>query len=172
MDAAILAAWLGRPHPVGEAAVRITVGGVALGGDLATLPQTGRHRAVRARQRQHRHSHATHGPPSGCSAGSAPCDGPMHRRRGGVDRCSRELRFDIGLLARRLLGPVDCLPTLLGSGELRVGLFGASTDAAAMRLATGHRLRSCPAPDIRSGEPGALDKVARLAAAWFVTYRR
>jgi hypothetical protein len=39
---------VGRPHPVGEAGVRITVGGVALGGGLATLPQTGRHRAVRA----------------------------------------------------------------------------------------------------------------------------
>ena len=52
MDGAIQAASLGRPHPVGEAAVRITVGGVALGGNLATLSQTGRQRAVRAPQRQ------------------------------------------------------------------------------------------------------------------------
>ena len=51
MDGAIQTATagrpVGRPHPVGGAAVRITIGGVALGGDLATRPQTGRHRAVR-----------------------------------------------------------------------------------------------------------------------------
>ena len=58
--------------------------------------------------------------------------------------------------------PSSRLAALLGGGELRVALFDASTDAAAARLATGHLFE----------EPGALDKVARLAAAWFVTYRR
>jgi hypothetical protein len=98
-----------------------------------------------------------------------------------MDRCTAEEEESTGAAANAA-STSGCAPGvgsarrllahLLGSGAVRVGLFGASTDAAAMRLATGHRLRSCPAPDIRSGEPGALDKVARLAAAWFVTYRR
>jgi hypothetical protein len=79
-----------------------------------------------------------------------------------VDRRSRKLSFDIGLLSRRLLGAVDCLTALLGSGELRVGLFNASTDAAATQLATGHRLRSCPAPDTCSKSPAR----SRRSPAW------
>jgi hypothetical protein len=51
------------------------------------------------------------------------------------------------------LGGVDCLAALLGSGELQVALFVASTDAAAARLATGHRLGSCPTPDTCSKRP-------------------
>jgi hypothetical protein len=40
------------------------------------------------------------------------------------------------------------------------------------RLAAGHRLEVVPGAGHLFGEPGALDEVARLAAAWFVTWLR
>ena len=55
-----------------------------------------------------------------------------------VDLRSRELRFDIGLLARRLVGAVDWLAARFG-GELRLGLFGASIGAAAALVAAAER---------------------------------
>jgi putative phosphoribosyl transferase len=138
-----------------------------------------------------------------------------------LDRRSRELRFDIGLLARRLVGAVDWLAARFGR-EARVGLFGASTGAAgalvaaaerpdqvaavvsrggrpdlagralervtaptllivggadpqvlalnrqaAGRLAAEHRLEIVSGAGHLFEEPGALQEVARLAAAWF-----
>jgi putative phosphoribosyl transferase len=138
-----------------------------------------------------------------------------------LDQRSRELRFDIGLLARRLVGAVDWLAARFG-GEPPVGLFGASTGAAgalvaaaerpdrvaavvsrggrpdlagpalervtaptllivggadpqvlalnrqaAARLAARHRLEVVAGAGHLFEEPGALDEVARLAAAWF-----
>jgi putative phosphoribosyl transferase len=143
-----------------------------------------------------------------------------------LDLRSRELRFDIGLLARRLVGAVDWLAARFG-GEPRVGLFGASTGAAgalvaaaerpdqvaavvsrggrpdlagpalervtaptllivggadtqvltlnrqaAGQLAAPHRMEVVPEAGHLFEEPGALEEVARLAAAWFVTYLR
>jgi dienelactone hydrolase len=137
------------------------------------------------------------------------------------DRRSRELRFDIGLLARRLVGAVDWLAARSG-GEAQVGLFGASTGAAAALvaaaerpdrvtavvsgggrpdlagralaqvtaptllivggadpqvlalnrqaagvLAAEHRLEVVPGAGHLFEAPGALEEVARLAAAWF-----
>ena len=133
-----------------------------------------------------------------------------------LDLRSRELRFDIGLLARRLVGAVDWLTAHFGGGELRVGLFGASTGAAAAlvaavvsrggrpdlagpalegvraptllivggadtqvltlnrqaagRLAAPHRMEVVAGAGHLFEEPGALEEVARQAAAWFVTH--
>jgi dienelactone hydrolase len=143
-----------------------------------------------------------------------------------LDLRSRELRFDIGLLARRLVGAIDWLAARFG-GELRVGLFGASTGAAAAlvaaaerpklvaavvsrggrpdlagpalervtaptllivggadtqilalnrqaagRLCAPHRMKVVPGAGHLFEEPGALDEVAHLAGAWFVTHLR
>jgi putative phosphoribosyl transferase len=55
-----------------------------------------------------------------------------------LDRATGELRFDIGLLARRLIGAIDWL--LLGpAADLRIGLFGASTGAAAALVGAAQR---------------------------------
>jgi putative phosphoribosyl transferase len=216
-----------RPLPAGQEAVRITVDGVALDGDLARPPRTGGIVLFAHGSGSSRHS-------------------PRNRRvaerlqRAGLgtllldlltadeeqlDLHSREFRFDIGLLARRLVGAVDWLTAHVGGGELRVGLFGASTGAAAAlvaaaerpsrvaavvsrggrpdlagpalervaaptllivggadpqvlalnrqaarRLAAPHRLEVVPGAGHLFEEPGALDEVARLAAAWFVTH--
>jgi putative phosphoribosyl transferase len=69
-----------------------------------------------------------------------------------VDLRSRELRFDIGLLARRLVGAVDWLTDRFGEGP-RLGLFGASTGAAAALVAAAERPSRVAAVVSRGGRP-------------------
>ena len=217
-----------RPHPAAQETVRITVNGVALDGDLARPPR-GSGIVLFA----HGSGSSRHGPRNRRVADR------LQRAGFGTllldlltadeeqrDLRSRELRFDIGLLARRLVGAIDWLAARFG-GELPVGLFGASTGAAAAlvaaaerpdpvaavvsrggrpdlagpalervtaptllivggadtqvltlnqqaagRLAASHRLEVVPGASHLFEEPGALDEVARLAGAWFVTYLR
>jgi putative phosphoribosyl transferase len=52
-----------------------------------------------------------------------------------VDAVTRWLRFDIDLLARRLIGVVDWLDREPETRDLRLGLFGASTGAAVSLIA-------------------------------------
>jgi putative phosphoribosyl transferase len=72
-------------------------------------------------------------------------------------------RFDIGLLARRLLGATDWLQSNDQTGDLRLGYFGASTGAAAALVAAAEKPDSIGAVVSRGGRPdlaGAfLDKV-------------
>lgn len=139
-----------------------------------------------------------------------------------VDMRTRELRFNIQLLAERLTGAVDWVGTQLPLRALRIGLFGASTGSAAalmtaaerpeavgavvsrggrpdlagdalvrvmaptllivggedpivltlnrtasQALRADHRLDIIPGATHLFEEPGALDKVARLACQWF-----
>lgn len=56
-----------------------------------------------------------------------------------LDNRTRELRFDIALLARRLTEVLDWIDRDLELQSLRVGLFGASTGAAAALLAAAAR---------------------------------
>jgi putative phosphoribosyl transferase len=138
-----------------------------------------------------------------------------------TDLRTRELRFDVGLLADRVLSALDRMREHEAVRELPVGLFGASTGAAAALIAAagdqsvravvsrggrpdlaGDALRDVAAPtlmivggrdpkileanrlasrelsaqhriEIIPGathlfeEPGALERVAALAAAWF-----
>jgi putative phosphoribosyl transferase len=214
-----------RPHPAAQQAVRITVDGVALDGDLAR-PADGGIVLFADGSGSSRHS---------------PCNRRVaeHLQRAGLgtllldlltaeeerlDLRTRALRFDIDLLARRLVGAVDWLAARFGGG-LRVGLFGASTGAAAAlvaaaerpsrvggvvsrsgrpdlagpalervtaptllivggtdtqvlalnrqaagRLAAPHRMEVVPGAGHLFEEPGALDEVAVLAAAWFSAY--
>jgi putative phosphoribosyl transferase len=48
-----------------------------------------------------------------------------------VDQFTRELRFDIGLLTRRVVGVTGWLRQNADTGTLGIGYFGASTGAAA-----------------------------------------
>lgn len=139
-----------------------------------------------------------------------------------VDNVTRELRFDIPMLGRRLVGAVDWLRSQPATRLLPIGLFGASTGAAAALIAAFERSEAVRAvlsrggrPDLANAilphvqaptllivggrdtqvitlneraresmrgtvelaivpgathlfeEPGALEEVARLAAAWF-----
>ncbi|QQZ39441.1 dienelactone hydrolase family protein [Pseudomonas sp. SK3(2021)] len=56
-----------------------------------------------------------------------------------LDNRTRELRFDIALLARRLIEVIDWIGRDLELQSLRIGLFGASTGAAAALLAAAAR---------------------------------
>jgi pimeloyl-ACP methyl ester carboxylesterase len=69
-----------------------------------------------------------------------------------ADRFTGELRFDIGLLARRLLGAIEWLRA--GPAQsLRIGLFGASTGAAAALVAAAERPDDVAAVVSRGGRP-------------------
>ena len=48
-----------------------------------------------------------------------------------VDIYTRHLRFDIGMLARRLVAAAKWLKTLRETRDLKIGFFGASTGGAA-----------------------------------------
>lgn len=142
-----------------------------------------------------------------------------------VDIYSRHLRFDIGLLAKRLVDAVKWTAQNEKTGDLKIGLFGASTGAAAALVAAaelgdrvsavvsrggrpdlaGESLPKVKAPvlliiggfdeividlnklayhqlecekDLRIvpgathlfEEPGALERVAEMAAEWFKRY--
>lgn len=139
------------------------------------------------------------------------------------DAVDASLRFDIGLLSRRLDAAVHAVGDDSEIADLPIGLFGASTGAAAAlataarltgtvravvsrggrpdlagaalrdvqaavllivggldqavlalnreaarQLHTDHELSVVPGATHLFPEPGALDEVARLAAAWFV----
>lgn len=76
-----------------------------------------------------------------------------------VDLETRELRFDIPLLAGRLVGIVDWL------GDQPIGLFGASTGAAAALIAATERPSTVRAVVSRGGRPDlARDALPRVAA--------
>jgi dienelactone hydrolase len=70
-----------------------------------------------------------------------------------IDLRTRALRFDIALLADRLTGAVDWAGTQPATRRLRVGLFGASTGAAAALIAAAQRPESVGAVVSRGGRP-------------------
>lgn len=70
-----------------------------------------------------------------------------------LDVQTAQLRFDIDHLARRLVGIVDWLVTGAEVPRLPVGLFGASTGAAAALVAAADRPDVVPAVVSRGGRP-------------------
>ncbi|MFG1883550.1 dienelactone hydrolase family protein [Micromonospora sp. NPDC049102] len=70
-----------------------------------------------------------------------------------VDTRTAELRFDIGLLASRLAGIVDWLAAERPAGDVPIGLFGASTGAAAALVAAASRADRLGALVSRGGRP-------------------
>ncbi|WP_319460546.1 dienelactone hydrolase family protein [Micromonospora sp. RTP1Z1] len=81
-----------------------------------------------------------------------------------VDARTAELRFDIGMLAERLAATVDWMATDPDLGPLPVGLFGASTGAAAALVAAAARPERVGAVVSRGGRPdlaGAAQSTVR-----------
>ncbi len=79
-----------------------------------------------------------------------------------VDARTAELRFDIGLLARRLVEAIDWTATHPALSDLPLGCFGASTGAAAALVASVERPGRVRAVVSRGGRPDLAD--ASLAA--------
>src|SRR6202162_994223 len=59
----------------------------------------------------------------------------LTRREESIDQYSGELRFDIPLLARRLIGATKWIMSSPDTKDLKVGYFGASTGAGAALVA-------------------------------------
>jgi putative phosphoribosyl transferase len=80
-----------------------------------------------------------------------------------VDVLTAHLRFDIGLLARRVTAAADWLSLNPDTRHLRLGLFGAGTGAAAALVAAAERPEAVDAIVSRGGRPGlaggALERV-------------
>jgi len=70
-----------------------------------------------------------------------------------VDMATAQLRFDIGLLAGRLVGVSDWLTQTPETRQLRIGYFGASTGAGAALVAAGERAETVGAVVSRGGRP-------------------
>jgi putative phosphoribosyl transferase len=70
-----------------------------------------------------------------------------------VDLATRRLRFDIGLLADRLVDSLDWLDRGPATRSLRVGLFGASTGGGAALVAAARRPDLVGAVVSRGGRP-------------------
>jgi pimeloyl-ACP methyl ester carboxylesterase len=84
-------------------------------------------------------------------------------REAALDEQTARLRFDIALLAKRLISATDWLAQDRQTAELAVGYFGASTGAAAALVAAAERPDRVPAVVSRGGRPDlageALGKV-------------
>lgn len=70
-----------------------------------------------------------------------------------VDEVTRRLRFDIILLAQRLVAITDWLAVQPEAQEMRIGYFGASTGAAAALVAAAERPAVVGAIVSRGGRP-------------------
>jgi dienelactone hydrolase len=70
-----------------------------------------------------------------------------------IDHVTAELRFDIGLLADRLVGVTDWLGASKDASALRLGYFGASTGAGAALVAAAERPDRAAAVVSRGGRP-------------------
>lgn len=70
-----------------------------------------------------------------------------------IDMRTAQLRFDIGLLAERLIGAIGWLDTQDETRALPVGLFGASTGGGAALVAAARRPNRVDAVVSRGGRP-------------------
>ena len=82
-----------------------------------------------------------------------------------VDQVSRQYRFDIGLLADRLVVTIDWLRAQPDTADLPIGLFGASTGGGAALVAAAERPTQIAAVVSRGGRPDlAGDALSRVDA--------
>jgi putative phosphoribosyl transferase len=140
--------------PVEREAVRIAVDGAMLEGDLDRPPASSgivlfAHGSGSSRHSPRNRQVADHLQRAGLGTLLMDLLTPDEEE---LDLHSRELRFDIGLLARRLVGAVDWSTAHFGA-DLHLGLFGASTGAAAALVAAAERPDRVAAVVSRGGRP-------------------
>jgi putative phosphoribosyl transferase len=89
----------------------------------------------------------------------------LSREEEALDLRTRHLRFDIGLLAARLVGATDWLGEQEAARGLPVGLFGSSTGGGAALVAAAERPQRVRAVVSRGGRPDlAGEALARVRA--------
>lgn len=77
----------------------------------------------------------------------------LTEREDRLDQATGEIRFDIPLLAERVMAAVDWSRADARTKDLRIGLFGASTGAAAALVAAAECKRDVAAVVSRGGRP-------------------
>ena len=81
------------------------------------------------------------------------------------DQTSGQFRFNILLLARRLANAVDSITTRSETAGMKIGLFGASTGAAAALITAAERVNEVAAVVSRGGRPDlAMESLSRVVA--------
>ena len=148
----------GPAHPGGSAAplpVRVEAGGVVLEGDLGVPPAS---RAVVLFA--HGSGSSRHSSRNRYVAGVLRDAGLatllldlLTAEEEAVDARTRHLRFDIPMLAARLVGATDWLRARPDTGRLTVGYFGASTGGGAALVAAAERPEVVGAVVSRGGRP-------------------
>jgi putative phosphoribosyl transferase len=89
----------------------------------------------------------------------------LTRQEEELDTQTGQLRFDIGLLAKRLTGATDWLKREPAAKRLVIGYFGASTGAAAALVAAAERPGIIGAVVSRGGRPDlAAESLAKVRA--------
>ncbi|MFN0060580.1 MAG: dienelactone hydrolase family protein [Planctomycetota bacterium] len=140
---------------VSTSALRVNAGAVQLDGDF-TIPTRARGLVIFAHgSGSSRHS------PRNRSVARALVDGGfatlladlLTREEEEIDRHSGALRFNIALLGERVLALVDAMLRDERTAQLPIGLFGASTGAAAALLAAARRPKQISALVSRGGRP-------------------
>lgn len=86
----------------------------------------------------------------------------LTQREEQVDARTGELRFDISLLAVRVIALTDWVTEFESTAELPVGLFGASTGAAAALVAAAARPHLARSVVSRGGRPDLAGEFLRL----------
>jgi dienelactone hydrolase len=82
-----------------------------------------------------------------------------------VDLRTRQLRFDVDLLGRRVIATIDWLGAEATTKDLPVGCFGASTGAAAALIAAAERPARVGAVVSRGGRPDLAGEALRRVTA-------
>ena len=153
--------------PGSPRAVRVSVGSVSLEGDL-TVPGEARGAVIFA----HGSGSSRHSPRNRFVAGRLQAAGLatllidlLTAEEEAAEAYTRHLRFDIGLLAGRLLGATDWLASAPETTRLAIGYFGASTGAGAALVAASGRPEGVGAVVSRGGRPDlAGDALPRVRA--------
>ncbi|MCW2585809.1 MAG: dienelactone hydrolase [Frankiales bacterium] len=144
--------------------LRIEVAGVVLDADV-TVPPSARGVVIFA----HGSGSSRHSPRNryvaqelnGAGLGTVLADLLTHREEQ-VDVHTAELRFDIDLLAVRMIALTDWAAEYETTCDLPVGLFGASTGAAAALVAAAARPHLVAAVVSRGGRPDLAGEFLRL----------
>ena len=147
--------------------VRLPAGGVELDGDLA-LPAEARGIVLFA----HGSGSSRHSPRNRQVAAALQRAGYatllmdlLTAEEEEIDQRTRELRFDIGVLAARLSGAVDWLGGRTDTGSLPLAVFGASTGAAAALVTAADRPDRVRLVISRGGRPDlAGEALSRVVA--------
>ncbi|MGA2175896.1 MAG: alpha/beta fold hydrolase [Verrucomicrobiota bacterium] len=144
-----------EPHPVPEAVVQLAAGNVLLEGNLV-MPEG----AVGMVLFAHGSGSSRHSPRNRVVAQALRRAGLgtllfdlLSAEEESIDLRTTHFRFDIALLAERLVYAVDWMAKRGEAGKLPMGLFGASTGAAAALLAAARRPELVRAVVSRGGRP-------------------